>query len=67
VLLLFSGLVVLIRRSLKSDEDLIKSAFSALARSAGNEEATRAEGEEQQAVMAAFSASPSSTWHETTH
>ena len=31
ILLLFSGLVVLIRRSLKSDEDLIKSAFSALA------------------------------------
>ena len=30
VLLLFSGLVVLIRRSLKSDEDLIKNAFSVI-------------------------------------
>jgi len=30
VLMLFSGLIVLIRRSLQSDEDLIKNAFSAM-------------------------------------
>jgi len=54
VLLLFSGLVVLIRRSLKSDEDLIKSAFSALARSAGNEEAQQiAPPTQELALMAA--------------